>query len=175
MQLPTQFADVVDPQRTDGSSCNGNFLAAQPAEGLVVQGRIRQPGKDVSRARTGQHQYAPFVGDVGNPHLFAGAHALDQVVQVTQFGAGRGQYIEMVIGKMRDRHLAADSAAFGQHVREGDAAVFRYPVGADTIQERTGAAPVTSYLAKPDKSRMPTRSRTARHSSRTTSKTLLRR
>ena len=74
--------------------------------------------------------------------------ALDQVIQVAQFGAGRGQYVEMIVGQVRDRHLGPDPPAFGQQVRQHDAAGIRHPVGADTIQEGAGAGAGHVVLGK---------------------------
>ena len=148
VQFPAQFAHVVHPERPHGPARNADLLAAQPAECATVQGRVREPDQDIPRGRPGQHQHAPLIGDVGDLHLFAGMPALDQVIQVAQFGAGRGQYVEMIIGQVCDRHLGPDPPAFGQQVRQHDAAGIRHPVGADTVQEGAGAGAGHVVLGK---------------------------
>ena len=87
VQFPAEFADVVDPQRPHRQPGHLDLLAAQPAEGLAVQGGVRELAENVAGAGAGQHQDAALVGDVGDVYLLAGLDALLQMVQIAQFRA----------------------------------------------------------------------------------------
>ena len=141
VQLPAEFADIVDPQRPHRAAGQLDFLAAQPTEGVAVQRGVRQLAENLPGAGAGQHQNAALIGDIGDAHLLAGPDALPEMVQVAQLCAGRRQDVVQAAGKMGDGQFAADAPAFRQDVRQNDAALLRHPIGAKPVQEGCGIGP----------------------------------
>ena len=139
VQLPTQLADIVDPQRAQRDAGNGDLLPGQPLKTLVREVGVGDGGKNIARLRTGEHKVAALIGDVGDGHVLAVFDMLDQPVKIANLGGGTGQQIVPVVGQTRDRAFAFDPAVVVEEMAKADAArPLGHLVGDDAVQERFG-------------------------------------
>ena len=141
VEFPAQLAHVADPQGGDGHAGNLDLPGGQPREGLVGEVGVGAGGEDVAGPGSGDGEDGGGIGDVGDGHVLAADHVLDQPVLVVG-GAGDGRVeVVAVVGETGDRHLALDAAEVGEHVDEADPTVGDgQPVGREAAQQVGGVA-----------------------------------
>ena len=82
-----------------------------------------QVARDVAGPGSRYGEDGGDVGDVGDGHVLAGEHVLDQPVLVVG-GASDGRVeVVAIVGEAGDRHLALDATQVGEHVDEADPTV----------------------------------------------------
>jgi hypothetical protein len=90
VQLPAEFAHVVDPERAHPADAgNGDLLRRQPGKRGIGQIGVRHRAEHVARQGPGQHQAAEVFGDVADRDVFARRHGIGEHVDGRAAGRWR--------------------------------------------------------------------------------------
>ena len=177
VQLPAELADEIDAQRPHRRTADGDVLAGEPRESLVREigvGDLLHAGRATSGRRPPARRWP---GSRCRAHAVVGRQVAPEQVPVMPVRRGGADDIEAVLGEPRDGEFASARRPCGVSTWARAMRPIFFGRRLATSRSRNASAPVpdTSNFEKPVRSSRPTRSRTARHSSRTGSKKLVRR
>ena len=142
VDLPAEFAHVVDPQSATRDAGDFDLLRGEPAERFVAQVCFAQLAEQVARPRPNDDQVAPGVRHVLELDPLPFEHALAQGVVVLHLPGGSREDVEALARQPRDRGLALDASGLVQQMGELDPAVsLRHSVGEHAIQKLLGVGP----------------------------------
>ncbi len=137
VQLPSQLPDIRDAQREAGDAGHRDLPSGEPAESLVAEVGVGEPGQDVAGAGPGDGQDPVLVGHVVDGHGRLGRSAEVEPVEVVLLGDDGAVQVEAIGAEPGDRHLGLDAALVGEHVYQADAAVLPWkPVGRQAVEQR---------------------------------------
>ena len=106
MQLPAQFAHVIDPHRQAAAAHGLDVLGGQPREAGVRQIGLRHLAEHVAGTRAGDDQRAEVCGHILDGNRAVGGQALAQQIHIVGGSNGGADDVEMVFAQTRDGELA---------------------------------------------------------------------
>ena len=102
-----------------------------------MQIRVGKRLEHITAARAGDGHDATLIGDVGDGDILAVEDVVIEPVLVVGGRHDRRVQVIAALTESGDRHLALDTAEFGEHVHEAQATVrSRDLVGADPVEQR---------------------------------------